>query len=149
MPSTPPRALTRAVAIAALAVLVLGLQRMLVLCTHDGITSLAFAHPVGACCADPDHPTLRPDTAAPGDQDDQPRQGRFDDCEHSELAVELAPAPRPAADGATDPLPPCGAMPGWLPLPPSAWAAPPRPAATGPPRPDGRTALRATMLLLV
>ncbi|MBX3464540.1 MAG: DUF169 domain-containing protein [Planctomycetes bacterium] len=135
----------RAVTATALLVLAFGLPRVLVLCTeHDGSASLAFAHAPGSCCHDATAFVVAAGEPGIG----MPCAGAHEACEHSELAVELAPAPRPHAHGAETP-PPAGSAPPALPEAPARHAAPTRPPATGPPRPDARTALRATTLLLV
>lgn len=145
MPLPHPRALLRVAATAALLVLALGLPRLLVLCQHaGGAASLTFVHAADSCCHEHEHAQKAVDRDHAG-----PCAHPHDRCEHTHLAVEMAPAPRPDAEAGFDPLPPCAylTMPSGT-LPPPR-APPPHAAATGPPRVDRRTALRATTLLLV
>jgi hypothetical protein len=134
----------RVATLAALLVLALGLPRLLVLCQHaDGDASLVFAHAADSCCHDASE-------AAAKDHDrDGPVLHPCRRCEHTGLSVELSPAPRP--DGAAAPTVPtvCGWSTVWTPPLPAMRALPRHPPATGPPRVDRRTALRATTLLLV
>lgn len=143
MPLPRPRTLLRTAATLALLVLVLGLPRLLVLCEHEcGHVSLTFAHGPGACCHEP----------APAAADDGhagPRTRPDDGCDHTELAVDLAPAPRPATKAVPDTAPTCCLPPAATPSLPALRAPPRRPDPTGPPRTDRRSALRATTLLLV
>jgi hypothetical protein len=136
-------------AVLALLVLAFGLPRLLVLCSHDdGCSSLTFAHAPGACCHDHSIAAATP-RADTGSGHDAALAVPHDHCDHSQLAVELAPAPRPDGDAAPGPAPACGLV--AIELPP-IWpvrAQPPQPPATGPPRVDRRTALRATTLLLL
>ena len=132
----------RAVAAAAALVLAMGLPRLLVLCRHGGESSLEFTHPHGACCQ-------HGGPAGDREPDRSPSTGPLEECEHTSLAVELAPTPRPDRAAPTD-LPP---LVGWLPpglpraaLPQGCFVHPP---STGPPRRDRVTALHRTSLLLI
>lgn len=124
-------------------VLLSGLPRLLVHCLHlDGGSSIEFLHDDGICCLPPGAAEL---PALPGDE---PSLGAHYDCEHSSLAIDHGNPPRPvlpATPGAT----------AWL-LPQFGPATPTdaddrgrRPPQTGPPRPDHRTALRHSTLLLL
>ena len=105
---------------------------------------MTFLHAAGSCCHGHEHAP----TTAGGDHDG-PCAQPHDGCAHTALSVEMAPAPRPDAKAGGDPAPPCAVLPMPTVTPPSPRAPPPHPAATGPPRVDRRTALRATTLLLV
>ncbi|MBL8750024.1 MAG: hypothetical protein JNK78_12745 [Planctomycetes bacterium] len=144
MSHRPTNAALPALAVLALLVLAFGLPRLVVLCTHsDGEASLEWAH-LGPCC-DHEH------GAASDDQDDHdghPAVEARSGCEHASLAIDTAPAPR---DGANGELPAAHAafvVHADFVLP--ARRPPTRlPPATGPPRPDPRTGLRATSQLLL
>jgi len=128
-------------ALLAAVVLLLGLPRLLVLCTHaDGEASLEWAHPEGTCCHAPngsDEPHEPGPALAPGGS-----------CDHNSLSVDTAPPP-PNFAPAPPPLEPAfGAAP-FVPAEPPANAALRRPPPTGPPRTDRRAALRSTSLLLL
>ena len=118
----------------ALLVLGLGLPQLLIVCRgHDGSVQLAFQHDPAECChgehgadesrqrvADPDLP--------------HPGLDRAPDCEHEDLAIGMAPTPRPFSAKApplqlTHVLPP---IPATHPRDTDDRAGPP--PATGPPR---------------
>lgn len=149
MPRRTPRTWTHLTAVLALLVLSLGLPRLLVLCSHaDGSSSLTFAHPAGSCCHDHTLVPATVDAAHAGTPGGGTQAEPHDHCNHSELGIELMPAPRPATYA-----PPVPTLVGdfvAVGVPPaSPRAHPSPPPATGPPRIDRRTALRATTLLLV
>ncbi|HZN37445.1 MAG TPA: hypothetical protein VFD82_01505 [Planctomycetota bacterium] len=134
----------RTLALVALLVLGLGLPRLLVICIHaDGIGRVEFVHAAGACCAQEQHhggaccaDDGSAELAAPG-------RG----CEHVDFAIELAPPP--AGQDHHDEPPPVF---GWIQERATARTSGttvPHPPATGPPRTDQRTLLRATTLLLL
>lgn len=128
-------------AVLALLVLAFGLPRLVVLCTHsDGAASLEWVHP-GSCCDHEHGGTL-------DDHDGDPAVEPHGGCEHRSLAIDTAPAPRPDA---SDELPAARTgfvVPADFVLP--SHRSPARlPPATGPPRPDPRTGLRATSQLLL
>lgn len=130
-------------AVLAALVLLLGLPRLFVLCTHaDGDASLEFAHAGGHC--EHEHTVHGGGTPAAPHEDGDVAPGCS--CEHDSLAIDLAPAPRP--DTQADSLPAIGeALPRERPAP--ALRTPPHhPPATGPPRTDQRVALRASSQLL-
>ena len=133
--------LLRVTLVAAL-VLGLGMSRLLVLCTHhDGQASLEWTHAEGTCCHHDGHDG---DRAPGGDPAIAPGAG----CEHDSLAFDVMPTPKPDTGGEV-PAPPAFALVLFtLPPPPSPDALP-HPPATGPPRTDRRTELRATSLLLL
>jgi hypothetical protein len=134
--------MVRAVAAMAALVLALGLPRLLVLCTNDHGTHVEFAHAPGACC-EHDHGD------APSPADGGPSLAEHPHCEHTGFAFAVLPAPPPDSHKA----PAAMAWLGTIEVPSFALPAHAevrtRPPATGPPRPDGRCALRATTLLLL
>lgn len=136
----PPATLPMLALLATL-VMAFGLPRLFVLCTHHGgEATLEWEHPAGSCCH-------HGDAGAPHDDGD-PAVLPGGGCEHESLAIGLAPPPRNADRGEV-PAPACvGIAP--VAFEPPVWPAePPHPPATGPPRIDRRTALRATSLLLL
>lgn len=144
MPRPTLQLLLRTHAVLALLVLGLGLPRILVLCEHDdGAATLAFAHASGSCCHDP----TAPGTEHAPDQPGEATRGH-EHCDHDDLAVELAPAPRPAAPAVPTAAPTTWCTPQDVPKPAHERAVV-RPPATGPPRPDPQLRLRATTLLLL
>lgn len=140
-----PRALLRAAACAALLVLALGLPRLLVLCEHgDGNAALAFRHAPGTCC----HEHAAAD-AVGGDHDGGSEVHEDRRCAHTGLLVELLPAPRADAVHAPDAPPARLCTTPSAPRLPALRAVPRPPPATGPPRADRRTELRAATVLIV
>jgi hypothetical protein len=134
--------------IVALAVLCLGLPRMLVVCTGphcDG--RIQLAHAQGSCC-DHEH-----DDAAPSDGPDGDEPGApccDDDGRCIDLALAIGIGPLPERTGIDREAPPrVQAEPPALPRLPAAALAVLRPHATGPPRADRRTALLASTILLL
>ena len=135
----------RTLALVALLVLGLGLPRLLVFCIHaDGIGRVEFAHAAGACCAEePQHPVNACCADDRGAQLATPGRG----CEHVDFAIELAPPPS-GQDHRDEPPP----VIGWIQerATTRTWGTSvPHPPATGPPREDRRTLLRATTLMLL
>jgi hypothetical protein len=127
----------RLLATLALLVLVFGLPRLLRTCDHGDHRHLVVAF--GGC----EHP-------GHGDADDErDRPVRHDEegCSSSGNAFEVGTPPRPFELALAPAAPISTAVP-WL--PPAAQRRPrPLPPATGPPRPDDRTALRRTTRLQV
>lgn len=142
MPKTARHPLPLRLALLAAFVLVVGLPRLLVLCTHaDGEASLEWAHLEGSCCHDGSHDV---DADPHGEPANAPGGG----CEHDSLAVDVAPPPGKGA-GSDGKLPLAFDVPRFvLPAPPSTGVLP-SPPATGPPRTDQRSELRSTSLLLL
>lgn len=144
----PSQILAAWLAVIGACVLLLGLPRLLVLCSHGeaGRYRVEFAHAPGACCHD-DHtgPDARGCVPRPAGL---PAVAPDRRCEHSSLASELAPPERKPVshpDGATptasiEPMPACREEPP---------ARARLPQATGPPRPAPHLRLRATTLLLL
>ena len=135
----------RTLALVALLVLGLGLPRLLVICIHaDGIGRVEFVHVAGACCAEePPHAV----GTFGADHGGLPLASSDGGCEHVDFAIELAPPPD--GQGHRDEPPPVF---GWTQDRATTRACGttvPHPPATGPPRADRRTLLRATTLLLV
>lgn len=138
----------------AIVVLVLGLPRLLRTCDHGDHTHLvvAFARCVHLHDDDRghDHAVEHHAGEHPLDGDGAPQPGEWHDeapCTSSGCAFELSPPPRPFA------LQSAATTVAW---PPKPWQLAatdrgerPRPQATGPPRPDQRTALRRTTRLQV
>lgn len=142
-----PTALLRAVLVALMLALAGGLPRFVVLCSPG----VGAAHVTVTACSHCAHDHGDAHAAAPTAErheahggDGGPGHCFRDDhgtCEHTLLAGPLGPVPDAAL-----PLPPSPAAAGA----PAAPTAPllaqrcvqPQPPATGPPRPDGRTALR-------
>lgn len=139
----------RVLAVALACLLGTVLPRLLVVCTHaDGVGWLELAHAPGTCHHDEHASAPAHDGAATTDPPTPlaaPRHG----CEHTSVAIEILPAPRPAHNGIV------------LPAPAIAWAGPAaftnaepdplglHPPPTGPPRTDQRTGLRRFTLLLI
>ena len=135
----------RTLALVALLVLGLGLPRLFVICIHaDGVGRVELMHAAGACCAEePQHAVSGCCADHAGDKVAPPSRG----CEHVHFAVELAPPPS-GQDHHDEPPP----VFGWTEecATTRSWGTPvPHPPATGPPRTDQRTLLRATTLLLL
>jgi hypothetical protein len=135
----------RTLALVALLVLGLGLPRLFVICIHaDGIGRVELVHAAGACCATEHHHAADACCADHGGAGHAtPSRG----CEHVHFAVELAPPPT-GQDHHDEPPPAIG----WVQDCATArsWGTTvPHPPATGPPRTDQRTLLRATTLLLL
>jgi hypothetical protein len=141
------RALTLARRLAALALLVLalGLPRFFVLCAEDGgPRQIEFVHLPGECCAQPsaagerDARTPAPATAPTGGV-----------CDHVELGIDLAPAPR--ADDVAAGVAPAYAAVLALAVADASAAAHKRPSAfaTGPPPWRSRLQQQATVRLQV
>ncbi len=136
--------LVRLLAALAACVLALGLPRLLVACTNDDAgTHLEWRHAPGECCAH-GHAALVPPERSPAG--DVPSAGSHDSCEHVDLAIELAPMPRPEA-----PMAPPPALVAVLAPLRAATSAPRRAPfhvpATGPPRRDAPVSLHTTSLL--
>jgi hypothetical protein len=118
---------------------------LLVYCIHaDGIGRVEFVHATGACCEhERQHAANACCAAHRGAQLSSADRG----CEHVDFAIELAPPPA-GQDHHDEPLPAFActedraATRSWT-------TAVPHPPATGPPRTDRRTLLRATTLLLL
>ena len=142
----------RLLATLAVVVLVFGLPRLLRTCDHGDHSHLVVAF--GGC----EHTHDEAATSGPGHASDSARgdDGGGDDertppvrhdepgCCSSGCAFELGAPPRPFE------LPLATSAPGTPWLPPAAHRRPtPPPPATGPPRPDDRTALRRTTRLQV
>lgn len=141
---TRTRTLAAWLAALALAIVLSGLPRLLVLCKdRDGSVHVEWVHEPGACC------TTGGGHALPSGADGGlPLLAAAPHCEHHEFAVDLASPGRGVQASAAD-APPLLAV-----LPPQCFpaAVPPRTrlaSATGPPRPDERLRLRATTLLLL
>ena len=135
----------RTLALVALLVVGLGLPRLLVICIHaDGIGRLEFVHAAGSCCAE--EPRQAASTCC-ADHGSVPHASADGGCEHLDFAIELAPPP----DGQDHRHAPPSVF-GWAQdgATTRSWGtAVPHPPATGPPRKDRRTLLRATTLLLL
>lgn len=141
----PSLRLARSLAAMALLVLLLGLPRILVMCSEEGeAPHLAFAHAPGACC---EHDHERGDVAPP--DDGTPVLRANPRCEHSELAFECAPAPRPDLAKACPPTTCLGSAAACLVVADNPDDEQRHAPATGPPRPDPRLLLRTTTLLLL
>ena len=142
----------RALALVALLVLGLGLPRLVVICIHaDGIGRVEFAHAAGACCAQElQQPAwaCRAQHACCSQHDGGIPMARPDHgCEHVDFAIELAPPPAGFAHH-DEPPPVVGCtQDGATARSPGTTVR--HPPATGPPRTDRRTLLRATTLLLL
>lgn len=135
----------RTLALVALLVVGLGLPRLLVICIHaDGIGRVEFVHAAGACCAE--EPQQAASTCC-ADHGSVPHASADGGCEHLDFAIELAPPPD--GHGHRDEPPPVFAWTEDDATTRSRGTTVPHPPATGPPRQDRRTLLRATTLLLL
>jgi hypothetical protein len=136
-----------------LAIVALGFMGSLVVCTQpccgghvkmtpgcERAAATAAAHACGCCAAKRDRGAGGPAERAAPDA--------CGGCVHVALGVELAPPPEPVEPPAALPAPAPLALPP-APLADATARAPVHPPATGPPRCDARTALRATTLLLL
>lgn len=126
-------------------VVALGLPRFFVLCSAGGdALHLEFAHAPGACCEPSDERRGDGSTTPGGEWTPAPAS-----CEHVELAIELAPAPR-GGDVESTTTPTLLAV---TPLPlPGAFAdavTNARPPATGPPPWRDRLRQQASVRLQV
>lgn len=130
----------RLLATLAVVALAFGLPRLLRTCDHGDHRHLVVAF--GGC----EHGH---DGAGDAGDDERDPPARHDDpgCSSSGNAFEVVPPPRPfeLPLAAAEPIDP-GAP--WWPRA-AQRRSPPMPPATGPPRPDDRTALRRTMRLQV
>lgn len=138
------RTLAAWLAALALAIVLSGLPRLLVLCKDsDGRVRVEWVHEPGACCAAGDGHVL-----PSGADGELPLLAAAPHCDHHEFAVDLASPGRGVQASAADAPPLLAALaPQHFPT-----AVPPRQrhaSATGPPRPDERLRLRATTLLLL
>ncbi len=137
----------RALAALAALVLLLGLPRVLIRCEAGGAVHVEFAHAPGACCAHQHGGEAH--GHARGDRDGGEDAAPHAPCEHAELAIDLAPAPRDGAAGAVPPPHADGVVAAARPALRDARLVTRPPPATGPPRPDARARLRASTLLLL
>jgi hypothetical protein len=139
--------LTLAAFVTALAVLCLGLPRMLVVCTGPHCDArVQFAHAQGGCC-DHDH-----EDAASADPDgDGPEGPCCEDHGHCvDQALGIGVGPLPERVGVDREPPPRAQVATTAPPPgPEVEGTVMRPPTTGPPRPDPRTALLASTVLLL
>ena len=142
-----PHSLAFVLATLVAAVMLLGLPRLLVVCTggEPGAAHIAFVHAHDACCQH-DHGGAEqpdPDGDTPGARDGT-------HCEHGTFAVGLAEPPRPFHAQWTPPL-----AEQWagsaVPYVPALGRRGPRAhaPATGPPRPDDWPAQRRTTQLQI
>jgi hypothetical protein len=122
-----------------------GLERLLVVCTspHAG-SHIELAHANGSCCTHEHERAAEEPAPGLGDRidADAPR------CVDASLELGKGPLPKPVQleDGGQSAL---ELVLPFAPIGPEPLVAAIRPPSTGPPRPDPRTALRASTLLLV
>jgi hypothetical protein len=135
---------TQVLAWAVLLVLSLGLQRLLVVCTGpDCDHQVEFVHASGTCC---DHAPAKHCCAA--DDRGETAVAGHGGCVDVALDSELGPVPQRTTFA--PPSAPCLAATIDLPATaPRAHATAVLPYCTGPPRPDRRTELIASTLLLL
>ena len=142
------RTLTSWLVALAMAVVLSGLPRLLVVCSNSEANwHVEWVHAEGDCC---EHDHASASHEAPGDPlaPTAPRATGNFECEHLEFAAELSTPPHVVKFAAT------AALTAWLDAAQFTDSRAPsdrrrHPSATGPPRPDDRLRLRATTLLLL